>query len=303
MAENLYLYSYGNGPWGASTIKRTKAYIMAQPKFAIVHPELMRRLFALADFVIASGREYGFGGGGRTTLEQYNLFKSRYVKVSTGQSWDVYWDGGPFWPKEAGYYRHVSGATAAPPGKSYHEQTTQGGAGFALAVDMVGDHAYGNAHCAQFGLVNFSRVNAEPWHYQGVEYPKSRSSYKGEFEHPAPWPLPSDDDDMTPIKPTRVYDSRKSEGGPGPFGPGEIRRVPVAIGYQASIGGGCQGNTGWWAYSPDGDFSAPTSFVNVTQDGSWWSWGAIPVLCPDGHVYIKSFQGGEIYVDTYATKT
>lgn len=298
--SNLYLYGYGTGPWGASTTKRTKEYILSRSEWAIVHPELMRRLFALADFVIAQGRQYGFGGGGRTTQAQYNLFKSRYTKVPAGTSYDVFWDGTPFWLNERGYYRHTSGATAAPPGRSYHEQTTNGGAGMALAVDMVGDHGFANPYSAEFGLVNFSRVNAEPWHYQGVEYPKARVSYDGEFESPTPWPLPGDEEeDMTPIKPSRVYDSRNV----GPFGPGEVRRIPVAMGVQAEIAGGCQGNEGWWAYSPDGDFSAPTSFVNVVQDGRWHNWGGIPVLCPGGHVYVKSLSGGHIYIDTYATKT
>lgn len=109
--------------------------------------------------------------------------------------------------------------------------------------------------------------------------------------------------DMTPIKPKRVYDSRPEYGGTGPFGPGEVRRIPVALGVHASIGGGCTGGTGWWAYSPDGDFSNPASFVNVNFDGKWYSWGAIPVLCPGGHVYVKASAGGHIYVDTYAVKT
>jgi hypothetical protein len=106
------------------------------------------------------------------------------------------------------------------------------------------------------------------------------------------------DQDMTPIKPSRVYDSRNH----GAFAAGEVRRVPVVVGYQASIGGGCQGGTGWWGYSPDGDFSSPTSFVNVVDNGQWHSWGAIPVLAPGGHVYIKSHAGGHIYIDTYAEK-
>ena len=299
MAERLYLYGYGEGPWGSSLTPRTKTYIMAASQFAMVHPELMRRLFALADFVINSGRSYGFGGGGRSTLSQYYLFKSRYTKVSPGQAYDVFWNGKPNWPSEAGYYRHTSGASAAPPGLSYHEQTTINGNGKALAVDMVGDHNFANPYASDFGLIHFAGVNGEPWHHQGVEYPKSRSQYAGQFENPTPWPLPGEDDDMTPIKPTRVYDSRETGG---PFGAGEVRRVPVALGIEASIGGGVKGG-GWWAYSPDGDFSAPTSFVNTASDYDWTSWGAIPVLCPGGHVYIKSRNGGDIYIDTYATKS
>lgn len=109
----------------------------------------------------------------------------------------------------------------------------------------------------------------------------------------------SEDQDMRTIKPTRVYDSRNSGG---PFGAGEVRRVPVALASEAQIGGGVTGGRGWWAYSPDGDFSDPSSFVNLIDDGNWYSWGAIPVLCPGGHIYVKSLGGGHIYIDTYATK-
>jgi hypothetical protein len=82
----------------------------------------------------------------------------------------------------AGWYKLTSGAPAAPPGRSYHESTTQ--LGLSLAVDMVGDHAMANAIEAAFGVRNFKNVNKEDWHYQPIEIPTSRKDYRG------PEPLP-----------------------------------------------------------------------------------------------------------------
>jgi len=168
-----YLFGYGAGPWGASPRRRTRDEVLAAPQFAGVDPEVMRRLFALADMVIDGGSDYGFGGGWRSSAQQRELFLSRHTEVPVGGCCRL--DG-------KRYALKAGAAHAAPPGRSYHEETTA--AGRALAVDMVGDHKRANPLAAQFGLVHFADVNGEPWHYQPVEIARARSSYNG------PDPLP-----------------------------------------------------------------------------------------------------------------
>ncbi len=211
-----YLYSYGTGPYGASTTRRTREYILGRGEFAMVDPEHMRRLFALADEVIASGSDYGFGSGWRSSAQQLNLFLSRYTKVASG---GVYYNIAAPYQSYSGRYIHTSGAAAAPPGRSYHESTTRAGTGYALAVDMVGNHKLGNTLAADFGLKHFANVNSEPWHYQPIEVPNARSGYLNHFENPHQWPLPNDpapspEDDMTIHNPVRILDTRES-GKPG----------------------------------------------------------------------------------------
>jgi hypothetical protein len=193
-----YLFGYGSGPWGASPRRRTRAEVLAAPQFAGVDPELMRRLFALADMVIDGGSDYGFGGGWRSSAQQRELFLSRHNEVPVGGCCRL--DG-------KRYALKAGAAHAAPPGRSYHEETTR--AGRALAVDMVGDHKRANPLAAQVGLVHFADVNSEPWHYQPVEIARARSSYAGPDPLPT-WPLPgetppppspTEDDDMRLIQP------------------------------------------------------------------------------------------------------
>jgi hypothetical protein len=228
MADPTYLYSYGSGPHDASPTRRTRGYIQAQGQFSKVDPELMDRLFRLCDRVIAAGGDYGFGGGWRSSLQQRNLFLSRYTRIQTTQAPNpgrgLWWDGSPSWPQDAGWYVHTSGAPSAPPGRSYHESTTNGGLGFALAVDMVGTHNIGNAMAAAHGLNSFEDVNAEPWHYQPIEIPNARRNYTGQFENPSQWfpttpptqpPPPIGDMMGLTFQPTdetkaRVFDSRKA---------------------------------------------------------------------------------------------
>lgn len=216
MAERTYLYGYGPGPYGASTTRRTKAFIMSQSIYSKVSPELMRRLFGLADAVIDSGGDYGFGSGWRSSQQQLSLFLSRYTKVSSG---GTYYNIAAPYQAYSGRYVHTSGAAAAPPGRSYHEGVTI--TGYALAIDMVGDHTKGNALAPSYGVKHFAFVNSEPWHYQPVETPNARSEYVSQFENPRQWPLPGTpteppilDEEMTIHNPVRILDTRIS-GKPG----------------------------------------------------------------------------------------
>jgi hypothetical protein len=130
--------------------------IQAMPGFTRVHPTLRDRVTKL---MVGSGGKVGFGEGFRGEDQQKQMFLSRYKQDPNGK---VRWNGVR--------WKHVSGATAAPPGRSMHE--------LGLAVDLVGDMAWITANCGQFALRNFAFVNDEPWHVQPFELPKSRADYE-----------------------------------------------------------------------------------------------------------------------------
>ena len=129
-------------------------------------PEMRRRVFALMRHLARLGVPLGIGGGGRSTAEQTALFLSRHYEDPAGT---IFW-AGKRWVKKSGV------AAAAPPGRSYHEQTPPYGA---LAVDTVPPASWDeqNMICAAFGLKHFADVNGEPWHLQPSELPTSRSTY------------------------------------------------------------------------------------------------------------------------------
>jgi hypothetical protein len=175
-----YMFGYNNA-------RLTLPQLESRESWMMLHPELRRRLVALFDASQKAGCEVGLGGGGRSSQQQTILFKSRYKPVDCPG--EVRWDGK--------CWKHVSGASAAPPGLSYHEETT--GDGFALAADLVGDLVWMNKNCSQFGLLHFGNVNKEPWHVQPVEVPKSRKLYSGQKLDVWPisgQPVVVDEDDM-----------------------------------------------------------------------------------------------------------
>lgn len=145
--------------------------------------ELRRRLLALFDASQDAGTDVGLGQGWRSSAEQERTFRARYDQAPCPA--DVRWDG-KCWRLKPGM------APVAPPGRSYHEETTP--AGFALAADLVGDIAWANSICAEFGLRHFADVNDEPWHHQPIEVPTSRTNYAGEALRS--WALPGEDIDM-----------------------------------------------------------------------------------------------------------
>lgn len=139
-------------------------------------PEMRRRVFRLMIHAARLGIPLGIGGGGRTTAEQTALFLSRHYEDPAGT---IFWNG-------KRWTRYPGQAPAAPPGRSYHEQTPPYGA---LAVDTVPPGSWGwqNANCHLFGLAHFGDPEMrEPWHLQPAELPRSRAAYNAA---PSAYPL------------------------------------------------------------------------------------------------------------------
>lgn len=152
--------------------------------------EFRRRVLAILDASIAAGRPLGVGSIFRSSAAQEALFLSRYEPHPLGSA---VW-AGKRWRLKKGM------SPAAPPGRSYHEATTP--LSMALAVDFTGDLKFLAEHAAEYGLVEFSAVNGEPWHGQPVEIPNSRRRYIASVNHPLPeFPLPAAEP-VAPVKPS-----------------------------------------------------------------------------------------------------
>jgi hypothetical protein len=123
--------------------------------WAKLHPEFKRRVLVM---IVAANGHLGVGTGWRSSELQKSVFLERHV-VSPGGK--ISWDGKQ-WALKPGM------APAAPPGRSFHEGLNNG---MAMAIDVVGDIAWADAHADQFGLVQFESVNREPWHFQCAELP------------------------------------------------------------------------------------------------------------------------------------
>ena len=128
-----------------------------------LHPTMKGRLDKL---IAASGGKVGIGQGYRSSAQQSAMFKSRYRR--TTQAVDS--NGKKNWTYDGSYWEHVSGAQAAPPGRSMHE--------IGLAADLTGDLNWVAANAARFGLKTFGGVNKEPWHVQPAELPNGREAYE-----------------------------------------------------------------------------------------------------------------------------
>jgi hypothetical protein len=148
-------------PFGYGSQRLTAEQLEDHDTWSKLHPEFKRRVLAM--FVAANGH-VGCGTGWRSTDVQRTIFLQRHVVSATGS---ILWDG-KRWALKPGM------AAAAPPGSSFHEGVNNGQA---MAIDVVGDTAWADAHAANFGLVQFSNVNHEPWHFQCVELPHSVSGW------------------------------------------------------------------------------------------------------------------------------
>lgn len=167
---------------GYNGTTRTLEELQAWSHWQNLDPELARRTLALLDASILAGRPLGIGSIYRSEQQQRDLFLSRYRTVPTWVPGAISWDG-KWWVKRAGV------AAAAPPGRSYHEGTTPDGK--ALAIDFTGDLKFLAEHADAYGLVEFSKVNSEPWHGQPKELPHARRRYVAATMHPLKeWSLP-----------------------------------------------------------------------------------------------------------------
>jgi hypothetical protein len=131
-------------------------------KTSKLHPTMRQRVEQL---VAASGGKVGIGQAYRSKADQESMFRSRYRKTSSPTDKS----GNKNWQWDGSYWEHVSGAQAAPPGRSMHE--------IGLAVDLTGDMGWISANAARFGLKNFTSLG-EPWHVQPSELPGGRSEYE-----------------------------------------------------------------------------------------------------------------------------
>jgi peptidoglycan hydrolase-like protein with peptidoglycan-binding domain len=161
------------------------AYTLAQLQrwrhFERLDDEFARRILALMDASIAAGTPVGIGSSIRTTEGQTRLFLSRHHPVASGGC--CTWDGRR-WALNKGV------AHAAPPGRSYHEDSVLP-SGKCLAADLIGSMRFVGANAQRFGLREFSKVNNEPWHVQPWEIPSARRSFRLAAHYPLKvWPLP-----------------------------------------------------------------------------------------------------------------
>jgi hypothetical protein len=147
--------------------------IVARQTFTLLHSTMQQRVRELIE---ASGGLVGLLQGHRSTEAQEQMFRERYVPDPNGK---VVWNGQR--------WKHVSGATAAPPGRSMHE--------LGLAADMSGDLTWIVKNCSAFGLKHFADVNDEPWHVQPVELPNGRRDYE---QAGSPWATTHDTAIVTP---------------------------------------------------------------------------------------------------------
>ena len=127
-----------------------------------MHPTMQQRVDQL---ITASGGKVGLGTGYRSKAEQETMFRSRYRKTSSPTDAN----GKKNWEWDGSYWEHVSGAQAAPPGRSMHE--------IGLAADLTGDMSWVTANAARFGLKHFESMG-EPWHVQPAELPNGRTEYE-----------------------------------------------------------------------------------------------------------------------------
>ena len=230
-------------PYGYRGARLTFDQYMTIPAIRRIDPEFRRRLFAMMQAAADVKVGLGIGSSWRSSTTQERLFRARYEVAPDGP---IRWNGQR--------WKHVRGAAAAPPGRSYHESTTEEGG--CLAVDMVGNLAWMAAHCKAYGLVEFSQVNSEPWHVQPSDIPKGRSSYSDRYDPLPVWKLPSPAPPLAPADPplarilrqgmegrdvaglqdllrTNGYSAGNSDGKFGPRTAEQVRRFQLDQGLTA----------------------------------------------------------------------
>lgn len=199
--------------------------------FKNLNPKMQDRLLRM----MRDNPNVGFGQGVRDSQSQRAMFMQRYRKTeretnAQGKK-NLYWDGS--------YWEHVSGAPAAPPGRSMHE--------IGLAADLVGDLNWVVQNAHKYGLKHFKDVNGEAWHVQPEELPNSRKVYE---ESGAKWggappgaaPYDADSDFADDL------DGRTEHGGVvdtgKTFGNAEAYGLSISQKVASSVTGALSGQTG-----------------------------------------------------------
>lgn len=143
-------------PSGYGGKRQSLSNVKQMATFKGLNPKMQDRLLNM----MRANPNIGIGQGKRSSADQESMFRSRYKPTSNKTP--IFWQGQ--------YWEHVSGAAAAPPGRSMHE--------IGLAADLVGDLGWMNANAEKFGLKHFANVNGEPWHVQPAELPSGRTDYE-----------------------------------------------------------------------------------------------------------------------------
>lgn len=158
-----YRFGYGEQ-------RLTLDQMITRQTWVMLHPEFRRRLLTLFDDARAAGKDIGIGEGWRSSEQQSRVFFERHLEVPAGGCCRV--DG-------KRYQLKPGVAHAAPPFRSYHESVGFPTGLWAAAADLVGDITWAHPRVADYGLVHFTNVNNEPWHFQPAELPRSRTNYSG----------------------------------------------------------------------------------------------------------------------------
>lgn len=175
-------------PFGYGNQRVPLSSLSSKATFGKLHPTFRDRLQKM----FAANPAVGIGGGFRDASQQETMFRQRYTP--TNEKTDVFWNGQ--------YWKHTSGAPAAPPGKSMHE--------IGLAADLVGDLDWVQKNAEKFGLKTFGGVNGEPWHVQPAELPNSRSEYE---KNGAPWGTMGQPSSAETKSPISDHDGMSSDTG------------------------------------------------------------------------------------------
>lgn len=170
MTEHRYLTGY-NGT------TRTRAEFLVWLKDQKLDPELERRTLAIIDASHVAGRPLGIGSAKRSKVAADNLFLSRYALSPV-------WVPGAVKFQGRWYKLRKGQSPAMPSDRTYHVRMTPKSAAdpdadglYCMAIDFIGDLGFLASNALAFGLIEFGKINNEPWHGQGPEYPQARSRY------------------------------------------------------------------------------------------------------------------------------
>lgn len=213
--------------------KKSLNEVKNMSSFRSLHPKMQERLLNM----MRDNPNVGFGQGVRSSESQRAMFMQRYRKTDSetnaqGKK-NIYWDGS--------YWEHVSGAPAAPPGRSMHE--------IGLAADLVGDTDWVVKNAHRYGLKHFKGVNNEPWHVQPAELPNSRKAYEeggakwgGSPPGAAPYEPDSDFADSLDGRTSTGHGGSRDDG--STFGGAEPYGLSISQRVSKSITGPASGQTG-----------------------------------------------------------